>query len=128
MSAEEEARGLVRFYSDQAIDYAERGNIEGARQCLETAQKYLQRVEQEQMEQVPDTHCPTHPHVRLELVDAATGERTCPACVTGAAPLTAPPLPVRVACAHTGGRCVYRPAHGMEICKDCGLTVPAREA
>jgi len=72
-------------------------------------------------------HCPTHPHVRLELVNATTGERTCSACATGAAPLMAPPLPVSAACTHTGGRCVYRPAHGMEICKDCGLTVPARE-
>jgi hypothetical protein len=75
-------------------------------------------------------HCLTHPHVRLELVDAATGERTCPACAVRALAdwIRAAAEPVQVACAHTGGRCLYRPAHGMEICKDCGLTVPVRSA
>ena len=75
---------------------------------------------------MPDT-CLAHPHVRLELVNAATGERTCPACAS-APLLTAPPLPVSTVCTHLGDRVVYRPNHGMEICADCGLTVAAREA
>jgi hypothetical protein len=89
---------------------------------------------------MPEFNCLAHPHVRRELVNATTGERTCPACAAGAAQLTAPPLPVQVAagvkavvekiltCAHTGARLPYRPEHGMEICADCGCTVAVGSA
>jgi len=70
-------------------------------------------------------NCPHHPQVRLELVNATTGERTCPACAL-VPTLAAPPLPI-AACAHLGDRQPYRPEHGMELCSDCGCTVAVRK-
>lgn len=77
---------------------------------------------------MPD-HCPTHLHVRLLLVNGATGKRVCPVCAgaTAADGAEAAVEPIRpAACLHRGDRRPYRLNQGMELCASCGCVVLAR--